>query len=134
MTREIKFRGKRLDNGEWVYGYLFKIWERCFILWGTTNDIPNMVEVIPETVGQFTGLKGENDKEIFEGDIIEFSVFDINGADTQHKGVVKWANAMFEIWHDNESEYYGSDGGFVLAWVHSQDDCIEAIGNIYEPK
>ena len=49
--RDIEFRGKRRDGkGDWTYGYFFQIWERTYILWGTTNDIPNMLEVIPETV------------------------------------------------------------------------------------
>lgn len=64
--REILFRGKRIDNSEWTEGYLFKIWNRTFLLWGTTNDVPNMVEVIPETVSQFTGLTDKNGKKIFE--------------------------------------------------------------------
>jgi hypothetical protein len=43
-------KGKRLDNNMWTSGYFFKIWEQTFILWGTTNGIPNMIPVDPTTV------------------------------------------------------------------------------------
>lgn len=68
--KEIIFRGKRVDNGKWVQGYLFETWGRTYICWGTTNDIPNTIEVIPDTVGQFIGCRDKNGTLIFNGDIV----------------------------------------------------------------
>jgi hypothetical protein len=59
MTRTIKFRGKRLDTGEWVYGDLVQTCDTCFVVpdRGTTEiDLSDRTEVDPKTVGQFTEL------------------------------------------------------------------------------
>ena len=68
--REHLFRGIRVDNCELVEGYLFRIWEQTYILWGTTNGVPNMIEVIPETVSEYIGIHDNNGKKIFENDIV----------------------------------------------------------------
>lgn len=70
MNREIKFRGKRLDNGKWMVGDLNHLVDGMYI----SNDHgSNMAQVYPDTVGQYTGLKDKNGKEIYEDDILRYN-------------------------------------------------------------
>ena len=113
MSREILFRGKRVDNGEWTEGYLFKQWNRTFLLWGMTGDIPNMTEVIPETVGQFTGLTDKNGKKIFEGDIVR-----------------DWDGRIYEIKYSDFEWIAEQTKSFWINIKHLKP--CEVIGNIYD--
>ena len=88
MNDRYLYRAKRIDNGEWTYGYLYGIWERKYILWGMTNDVPNMVEVDPSTICACTALKDKNGKLICENDIVDF---------LGHKGIVKYECGSFGI-------------------------------------
>jgi uncharacterized phage protein (TIGR01671 family) len=72
MTREILFRGKRLDNGKWAYGDLLHDWQDkgdC-IRQGAEHSECGIFAVDPATIGQFTGLTDKNGRRIFEGDIV----------------------------------------------------------------
>ena len=97
LNREILFRGKRLDNGEWVEGDLrhggyYLNDPDVYILVPFFDTVINY-PVDPETVGQYTGTTDISGQRVFEGDIMETAVSGI----TQHIGVVEFADEAFGL-------------------------------------
>lgn len=150
--REILFRGKRIDNGEWVYGNLVRGCDEKYayiVEFGNKELCRNYINVKPDTVGQYTGLDDKCGNKIFEGDIVKHhNDFD----ETEYTSVVKFG----------EYEQDGSDGEyaptecigfyvevksyFVLCYSGDWEPCpyllqrnllevaksCEVIGNIYD--
>jgi len=117
--REIKFRGK-LDNGKWYYGQLVHTVrdEWCIIPDFKFNDDDELMScfcecINPDTIGQYTGLKDTNGKEIYEGDIV---------LSRGKKEVVYWNDALFS--------FVTSENGEVYKFSTTTE--FEVVGNIYD--
>ena len=132
--REILFRGKRINNGDWTYGNLIVtkrlIGTECYV--STQNGIDNgksyKFSVNPSTVGQYTGLIDKNGKKIFEGDIIKI-VPDYDYSDDYTISKVYSYNGIFCV------DYHGDDFdstalGFLEDYLPDGD--FEVIGNIHD--
>lgn len=148
MNKKYLFKGKRKDNGEWIYGGIYYQKkdemkdEAVYIITGSLSEIACAVEVIPETVGRCTGLEDKNGKWIFEGDIIRTQPFSDKPYSSkakykQHLGVVEYRishfkNSLYE--QDYKAEWRANIkdcGKFVYCDWNEFFKC-EVIGNIYD--
>lgn len=128
--REILFRGKRIDNGEWIYGFYFydSFYNKAYITIGnycmtastiiSNQRIMNALEVDPNTVGQYTELKDKDGKKVFEGDICSFC--DTDGGLTDYE--ILWFGGK---WVAREANSNAVDDLFFC-------ERSVVIGNIYD--
>lgn len=136
--RRILFRGKRLDNGDWVQGYYFetpltdeatnsKTEDGWFFLCGRRRHCISrnncVYEIDPSTVGEFTGHFDTNKKTIFEGDIVECQEYECMGYIAYDIGE---AGFMFRVYDDD------FPSGYELECLSDFVDEMKIIGNIYD--
>lgn len=118
----IKFKAKRLDNGEWVEGYFYQECGNTYIIEDRQKysklNRNEAVLVDPSTVCQFTGLKDKNGTPIYEWDIVTYK--DNNA---ERRGVIVW---------DNKSIAFCFGYGFFLC--HFPSENMEVIGNKFDRK
>ena len=130
--REILFRGKQVDNGEWIEGFYTQKMNpytpnglpiKHFIL----DLAPFGADVLPETIGQFTGLTDKNGVRIFEGDICRFKRFN-----DVHVGKIIFneTTASFVMKYQSIVGAYGEKATHKM--LLSVCDDIEIIGNIHD--
>ena len=122
--REILFRGKRTDNGEWVEGLVAR-YNPKFDCANIVDGFESLVPVKTETVGQYTGLTDKNGKKIFEGDIVKHY---------NHCDIKEYSEDIGRVF------YYTETCRFLRTSKLFPDNCLEiyssceyeVIGNIYD--
>lgn len=129
MDRIIKFRGKDIATEEWVYGYLYRfkgVYTIC-----ENRRYAEEVPILLDTVGQYTGLKDKNGKEIYEGDIVKVKLY-IGEEEKYYIGKVEYCGSTFIVDVNNNSEYHVYDlDGFGVDSENNLEDC-EVIGNVWD--
>lgn len=133
MNREIEFRGKRLDNDEWLYGDLMHDNKGgCYIYPLDAENLYTKNKVDPDTVGQFTGQYDKNDKKIYEGDIVRWEYPDYDHC-TGWRGTVKnVCKVTFEYGSFRINAYPYNLGSCEDFFEDKETYGLEVIGNVYD--
>lgn len=134
MKRVIRFRGKSKHEDVWLYGWLMQAtdWSIAMIQEfegkrGEDGDL--CAEVIPKTVGQFTGLCDCDGKEIYEGDIVEFTYKKLNEYGSAFSTTQK---VIGEIATDEYGNHYISSYNLAYHISNIIDGKAKVIGNIFD--
>lgn len=121
--REVLFRAKRSDNGEWIYGfyccYGHVKQEKSYIMPDCASDLC-VVEIIPGTLGQYIGLTDRYDVKIFEGDIVRWT----DSAGSTRNFLVAWDKYR--------NSFYLRSWGYNVDFYDCCAEELTVIGNIYD--
>ena len=164
MGRKILFRGKRVDDDEWIYGCYCKIPEEFITeginirlkgcefhsaIQGVLENENGCIEYITQpiminenTLGQYTGLEDKNGTKIFEGDILKFTRTKIyapsasfNGQDLISTHLIYWNEEKCSFYQDHYTEERCiGSGSIIFDDERAKENIVEVIGNIYDNK
>jgi uncharacterized phage protein (TIGR01671 family) len=140
------FRGKRKDNGDWVYGSLVRLKQQAFIIEPDTEVeyFPLFIEVISETIGMWTGWADKHGVKIFAGDTLRGMMGELDRDKSHYSPIVSAVevkNGGYKVFSRPMSSAHGGDRIVSFNWCdvgyhgrpnkHREINDIEVIGNIY---